>query len=160
MLMCAIVTGWSTTNAICSRACERPLCSHQHLNLPFHTWCLWALYVHMKISWHICRQTWQRKVHAWIQCGPAALWCAGLKEEVNQAPTGPPSLVLDWLCHCSESYEIILASLLKFNQNPVPLRNDMQIGWLRMMNITIHLLEGVFTVCGVPLGAAAMKPMN
>lgn len=64
------------------------------------------------------------------------------------------------VCHRSESYQIISDSLLKFNQNPVRLRNYLQIGWLRMINITIHLLEGVFTVCGVPLGAAAMKPMN
>lgn len=146
MLMCAIVTGRATTNAVCSGACER-----QHLNLPLRTWCLWALYVHVKRSWHICR----RNAHG-IQCDPAAPRGAQrLREEADQAPGRAPLTGArpGSVCHC-RSYEIISDSLLKFNQNPVPLRNYLQIGRLRMMNITITLISRCFHCLWHPAGSA------
>lgn len=105
-----------------------------------HTWCLWALYGHTKRNYHNCKQTCTEMYMHWygvtqLSYGRRGTWdytagCAGLGEEVNQAPTRFPSLVLDWVWSVTakvDSSKIISYLLLKFHQQPIPLRNYLQI---------------------------------
>lgn len=81
----------------------------QQLN-PFHTWCLWALYVHMKGSGHICKQTRTKMYTQWYD--PAVLWQAwdlglgcGVRRPQREGKPGPNWVPLTgpWLgtiCHC------------------------------------------------------------
>lgn len=125
----------------------------QQLN-PFHTWCLWALYVHMKGSGHICKQTRAKMYTQWYD--PAVLWQAwdlglgcGVRRPQREGKPGPNWVLLTgpWLgtiCHhWGRKREKTHDLNLKLHHNSF---SEMIFKWLEALrlNITIPPHEQIF----------------
>lgn len=131
MLMCAIEAGRATTNAACCRAYECPLWTHIAPEPQSHLRPVGLVCTYEEKRPHLQAIT-NKNVHVliWPRCP-----VAGLGEKVNQAPTGPPSLVLDWVQSVIVENRKVTKPhyflFLKSYQNPILLWNEMQMTWNR-----------------------------